>query len=801
LNVNYDVNMKYGGRYKCIECNGVSSDIEFVTSSNLEVWIDDNFQHSLIQIGSLVRFNGYFTSGNTSITKPKFIHIWGKYRGNFTRAKLSKSICTCLQNSITIQSELASDFKSANVIFSSTLIRNAVHWISLDAIVEDYSKLNRAIDIQVGLVCWVTDVQCRILPKNEQQDSINTVNAIADGMIVSNNTLLFIHDRLYYIISCNSLNEPVRINSRTKFILSCDDFVPEFDRELTSKDSIALRIRNRIVPELIYSSDALNQLSLMFHRFFCRNGMHLGIPCNSCSISSTIQTDHDFISSLLITGQFGTGKSEFIKYSAECFAHSVFEIHLNALLHSSSASNLSFIIKNIFHEAYSASNTGICVILIHRIELLNASTSDKTHEILMALSLEMSAVNNRQKMTSKYGCGVLVLASTWTCENIPECLTLSHCIFDKILTLSFPNYTERLIISRALIESIRISEIHQNCIQSLIEFIANRTAGFIVSDFKRILTQFNSISNSNNSTLHNIKHSVLSITPTVISSCRWWRPAYLQDSHHATTLFGLESSLNTLSVYLRASIDSNTALRLRQNGVGIPRGILIQGPSGSGKTQLCIQAASVIHGAQVLQVDSAELISSVVGESERALTQLFQFARAASPTVLIIEQIEILAPRRMDADEQGPSASGQRLLSTLLTQLDGVLHQQSEDKNRQRVLILATTENRENIDPALLRPGRIEVDIQLQYPNEDSRRKIFTHYLQVLPTVEMNEEQFHSLVNKVARLTQGCSAPQIIALCQQAATYACNSIRDELSSEKNVLITEADILLALNSIK
>jgi transitional endoplasmic reticulum ATPase len=148
-------------------------------------------------------------------------------------------------------------------------------------------------------------------------------------------------------------------------------------------------------------------------------------------------------------------------------------------------------------------------------------------------------------------------------------------------------------------------------------------------------------------------------------------------------------------------------------GVSPPRGVLLYGPPGCGKTYL-VKAVAGTGKANVLSVKGAELLSKWVGESERAVRELFRRAREAAPTLVFLDEVDALAPIRGQATDGGTT---DRVVAALLTELDGV-------ESLRNVVVIGATNRPDLIDAALLRPGRLERLVYVPPPDADARTAI-----------------------------------------------------------------------------
>lgn len=199
-------------------------------------------------------------------------------------------------------------------------------------------------------------------------------------------------------------------------------------------------------------------------------------------------------------------------------------------------------------------------------------------------------------------------------------------------------------------------------------------------------------------------------------------------------------------------------------GAAPPRGILLSGPPGTGKTLLARAVASESE-ANFIAIKGPELLSKWVGESERGLRDIFQKARAAAPCVLFFDELDALAPARGDGWADPVS---ERLVGQFLTELDGLTELRG-------VVVLGATNRADRLDPALLRPGRFDLTIELPLPDFATREAIFAVLLRDRPLD--NDVDYRLL----ARETEGRAGADIAGLCRQAAMLA---IREAIAAER-----------------
>lgn len=199
-----------------------------------------------------------------------------------------------------------------------------------------------------------------------------------------------------------------------------------------------------------------------------------------------------------------------------------------------------------------------------------------------------------------------------------------------------------------------------------------------------------------------------------------------------------------------------------QIGIDPPRGVLLYGPPGTGKTML---AKAVAHHttAAFIRVVGSEFVQKYLGEGPRMVRDVFRLARENSPAIVFIDEVDSIATKRFDA-QTGADREVQRILIELLNQMDGF------DQHTSIKVIMAT--NRwDTLDPALLRPGRLDRKIEFPMPDRRQKRLIF----QVV-TGKMNLSEEVDLEDYVSRPDQ-ISAAEIAAICQEAGMLAVRKNR------------------------
>ncbi|MGM0448443.1 MAG: AAA family ATPase, partial [Methanobacteriota archaeon] len=190
--------------------------------------------------------------------------------------------------------------------------------------------------------------------------------------------------------------------------------------------------------------------------------------------------------------------------------------------------------------------------------------------------------------------------------------------------------------------------------------------------------------------------------------------------------------------------------RFAELGIDPPSGVLLYGPPGTGKTLLARAAAS-LSDANFIPVNGPELLDKYVGESEKAVRDLFATARENAPAVVFFDEVDAISPKRSGDD----TGAGERVVSQLLTELDGL-------EPLTDVAVIAATNRPESIDEALLRPGRIEKAVETPLPDREARREIVAIHAREMPTAPDVD------LDALADRTAGYSGGDIAALVREA---------------------------------
>ena len=227
-------------------------------------------------------------------------------------------------------------------------------------------------------------------------------------------------------------------------------------------------------------------------------------------------------------------------------------------------------------------------------------------------------------------------------------------------------------------------------------------------------------------------------------------------------------------------------------GVDPPKGVLLHGPPGTGKTRLARAVANESE-AEFFLINGPEIMGSAYGESEKQLREIFEAAAKSSPSILFIDEIDSIAPKRGSVTGE----TEKRLVAQLLTLMDGL-------EPRTNLVVIAATNRPEAIDEALRRPGRFDREIIVGVPDERGRREIMGIHTRGMPLAEGVD------LGELARMTYGFVGADLAALTREAAIETVRRLMPRLNLEEGIIppdvleelsVTREDFMAAIKRVQ
>ncbi|MBG0566798.1 AAA family ATPase [Actinoplanes aureus] len=463
---------------------------------------------------------------------------------------------------------------------------------------------------------------------------------------------------------------------------------------------------------------------------------------------------------VLISGPSGSGKSALVRAVGAAVGTRVLPIwapELAALTNNAAAARLRELARDVRDNAPA-------VLLISDVEAL--APREEPGPISTVF---------RQIVAETVAAGVAVICTTSRPESVDPALRAPDLLAVQ-LTVPLPDAAMRReqlgVLTRGmpLAEDVRLDD------------VAGRTPGFVAADLGALAREAGV-----RAALRHVGDREAEATPIVTmadfeAALDVVRPTSMAESTlevAAVTLDDVGDMAEVKQVLTESVLwpltYPDTFARL---GVSPPRGVLLYGPPGCGKTYL-VKAIAGTGKANVLSVKGAELLSKWVGDSERAVRELFRRAREAAPTLVFLDEVDALAPTRGQATDGGTT---DRVVAALLTELDGV-------EDMRNVVVVGATNRPDLIDPALLRPGRLERLVYVPPPDAEARAAILRASAKAVPLDETVD------LGKLGAELEGFSAADCAALIRESALAA---MRDSLEAST---VTAANVAAARKRVR
>ncbi|KAJ9273472.1 hypothetical protein DTO271D3_2535 [Paecilomyces variotii] len=440
-----------------------------------------------------------------------------------------------------------------------------------------------------------------------------------------------------------------------------------------------------------------------------------------------------------------------------------------------------------------------CLIFIDEIDAITPKRESAQREMEKRIVAQLLTCMDDLALDKTDGKPVIVLAATNRPDSLDPALRRGGR-FDKEINLSVPSEPVREQILRALTRKMQLAD------DLDFKTLAKRTPGFVGADLNDLVSTAGSaaikryleILRANTGEEMEIEEVVDEVSPKVKELRRLIKHAketpmgdetqtvLVSNADFFTALPKIQPSSKregfaTIPDTTWADIGALGGIRdelataivepiknpdiYAQVGITAPTGVLLWGPPGCGKTLLAKAVANESR-ANFISVKGPELLNKYVGESERAVRQVFLRARSSIPCVIFFDELDALVPRRDDT----LSEASARVVNTLLTELDGL------GSNRQGIYVIAATNRPDIIDPAMLRPGRLETLLFVNLPGPEERVEILQTLVRNLP-IEFSDE-----LRRLAQECEGYSGADLGSLLRRAG-YSAIKRRDTIKFE------------------
>ncbi|KAF9155312.1 hypothetical protein BG015_010336 [Linnemannia schmuckeri] len=478
------------------------------------------------------------------------------------------------------------------------------------------------------------------------------------------------------------------------------------------------------------------------------------------AVSSTRQTDvpscfRTPMKGIMISGRPGTGKSVLASSLAEHSGLPYTVINCPDVFQPNAGASENYL-RSAFSSLLAKSKASI--VILDEVDMIASTRSSRkgVEARMFATLLHLVDSINTQLSGNK----IFVIALTNRLHAVDSSLVRSGRL-DKLYDLHLKGVNQRLGALRILSKDLPIDSSKR---EDILLKVAKVTHGFVPTDLQALCVECAL------ALISQMAAGQPTVTPVVDISyfdraLKTIRPSgmgeFLSKIPTVTfsDLYGIQDAITDLKVSIIEPFHNPG--KYIDLGISPPRGVIVHGPPGVGKTMLCCALAEEL-GINFMLVESSQIRSKVVGESEKNIARMFAQAKANAPCILFIDQIDVLAPSRGSTNTS--ENSGDRIVTGLLTEMDGFFTGSAGKSAQVDVLVLAATNRPEVIDSAILRPGRLDQIVYIPVPDQKTRQAILEGYMNKMPMRITSEE-----IQTLAQATEGYSGADLENLCREAA--------------------------------
>ncbi|KAH3682780.1 hypothetical protein WICPIJ_006239 [Wickerhamomyces pijperi] len=464
---------------------------------------------------------------------------------------------------------------------------------------------------------------------------------------------------------------------------------------------------------------------------------------------------------ILLHGPPGTGKTMLLRAVAQETQAHVLTINGPSIV-SKYLGETEAALRDIFNEAIKYQPS---IIFMDEIDSLAPSrNSDDSGEVESRVVAQLLTL-----MDGVGDSGRLVVVAATNRPNSIDAALRRPGRFDQEVEIGIPDVDARLDILTKQFTKMGKHNLTSEDIAS----IAGKTHGYVGADLVALCREsvMKTIQKALKSNINLTQFDDLKVSLTeVIDSMQEIRPSAMREIFlempkvYWSDIGGQDELKQKLKEMIQLPLEASETFN--KLGVSSPKGVLLYGPPGCSKT-LTAKALATESGVNFLAVKGPEIFNKYVGESEKAIREIFRKARAASPSIIFFDEIDALSSDR--ANGGGSTSASSNVLTSLLNEIDGV-------EELKGVVIVAATNRPDEIDPALLRPGRLDRHVFVGPPDFEARLQILINN-----TKKMNLDEQDVDLKHIAELTEGCSGAEVVLLAQEAGLAA---IMEDLKCEQ-----------------